>query len=73
DIFEKNFGDKFKIQSQVNLASVVNKIDMSKYRNELFRNVDFGFFDKETLKPLLLVEINDSTHKIKSRYQRDLK
>ena len=73
DIFEKNFGDKFKIQTQVNLASVVNKIDSSKYRNELFRNVDFGFFDKETLKPLLLIEINDSTHKIKSRYQRDLK
>lgn len=73
DIFEKNFGAKYKIQTQVNLASVVNKTDNSKYQNELFRNIDFGFFDKETLKPLLLVEINDSTHKIKSRYERDLK
>lgn len=73
DIFERNFGDKYKIQTQVNLASVITKTNKFKYQNELYRNIDFGFFDKETLKPLLLIEINDATHQNKNRYERDLK
>ncbi len=73
DILEENFGTNYKIQCQVNLASIINKTEQSKYQNELFRNVDFGIFDKETLKPLLLIEINDSSHKSKDRYERDLK
>lgn len=73
DILEENFGINYKVQCQVNLASIINKTEQSKYQNELFRNVDFGIFDKETLKPLLLIEINDSSHKNKNRYERDLK
>ena len=73
NILENNFGADYKVQAQVNLASIINKIDTSKYQNELFRNIDFGLFDKETLSPLLLIEINDATHKIYDRYQRDLK
>ena len=72
DILEDNFGDKYKIQTQVNLASIVKKVSSSKYQNELFRNIDFGIFEKTTLKPLLMIEINDSTHKNSNRYQRDL-
>ena len=73
DIFEKNFGNDYKIQTQINLASVVEKNYQNKYRNELFKNIDFGIFDKETLETLLLIEINDKTHKSKERYDRDLK
>ncbi len=73
NIFEKNFGEIYKIQTQVNLASVVSKVSQTRYQNELYRNIDFGFFEKETLKPLLLIEINDSTHRRPERYERDLK
>lgn len=72
-ILENNFSAKYKIQTQVNLASIINKEIDNKFINELFRNIDFGIFDKETLKPLLLIEINDSTHKNPDRYERDLK
>ncbi len=71
-ILEENFGDIYKIQTQVNLASIIKKVDNSKYQNELFRNLDFGIFEKFSLKPLLMIEINDSTHKNVNRYQRDL-
>lgn len=72
NILEETFGNEYKIQTQVNLASIVKKVDNSKYQNELFRNIDFGIFEKSTLKPLLMIEINDSTHKNSNRYQRDL-
>ena len=73
DILEQNFGYEYKVQTQVNLASIITKIDNYKYQNELYRNIDFGIFDKNTLKPLLLIEINDSTHKNSKRYKRDMK
>ena len=73
DILEQNFGYEYKVQTQVNLASIITKIDNCKYQNELYRNIDFGIFDKNTLKPLLLIEINDSTHKNSERYKRDMK
>ena len=65
------YGNSYKIQVQVNLASIINKNDT--FRNDLFRNIDFGIFEKETLKPLLLIELNDSTHKNYKRYNRDIK
>ena len=72
NILEETLGNEYKIQTQVNLASIVKKVDNSKYQNELFRNIDFGIFEKSTLKPLLMIEINDSTHKNGNRYKRDL-
>lgn len=62
-----------KIHPQLNLNSVINKIDNTKYRNELFRNIDFAIFDKDYSTLLLLIEINDKTHQTKRRRQRDLK
>ncbi len=56
---------------QVNLASIVEK-HRSRYRNELFRNIDFGIFDKN-FNLLLLIELNDSTHQKINRRDRDLK
>lgn len=68
-VVDKNY----LVLPQINLGSVVEKIDGSKFRNELFRIIDFGIFDRKTLKPLLLIELNDKTHKQAERYQRDLK
>lgn len=65
--------DTYLIQTQVNLATIIKK-NYNNYRiNELFRNIDFGIFDKNTYEPLILIELNDSTHKLKDRYQRDQK
>ena len=36
-----------KIHPQLNLNSVIDKISNTKYRNELFRNIDFAIFDKD--------------------------
>jgi hypothetical protein len=61
------YGQNYIIQSQVNLASIIDKVSSSKFQNELYRNIDFGIFDKSTLKSLLMIELNDSSHKSKSR------
>lgn len=60
------------VHPQINLATIIEKRN-SKYRNELFRNIDFAFFSNDYKKLLLLIEINDSTHKKKKRLQRDEK
>lgn len=62
-----------KIHPQLNLNSIIDKIDNTKYRNELFRNIDFAIFDKDYSTLLLLIEINDKTHQSKKRRERDLK
>lgn len=62
-----------EILPQVNLASIINKGGNSKYRSELFRNIDFGIFTKNFEKILLLIEINDKTHNTYNRRKRDLK
>lgn len=43
------------------------------YRNELFRVVDFALFDRNTLKPLLIIELNDASHNRADRKERDEK
>lgn len=75
NIITKHFNDKYIVVPQVNLASIVNKEKKYKneYQNELFRNLDFGIFDKETTSPLLMIEINDKTHNYKKRQYRDIK
>lgn len=61
----------FIIVPQINLASIINK-ENSKYRSELFRNIDFGIFDNNfNLK--LLIELNDKSHQNYERRDRDLK
>ncbi len=75
NILTENFSDTYLIMPQVNLATIINKIkDYPKqYQNELYRNIDFGIFDKQTMQPLLLIEINDKTHERKDRIKRDIK
>lgn len=63
---------QYIIQTQINLASIIDKKSPDKFRNELFRNIDFGIFD-QNYKPLLLIEINDESHMTNSRRERDQK
>lgn len=62
-----------EIMPQVNLASIINKDNNNYYRNELFRNIDFGIFTKDYKELILLIEINDKTHNTKNRKSRDIK
>ncbi len=57
---------------QINLASIIEKHSTNRFRNELFRNIDFCIFDKD-LNLLLAIEINDSSHKRYDRILRDKK
>ena len=71
-IIKKLVEPKYIVQPQVNLASIIDKESHSRYRNELFRNIDFGVFTSDyTLK--VLIEINDSTHLEHNRRERDQK
>lgn len=57
---------------QINLATVISKDDSSHFQNELFRNIDFLITDSE-FKPLIFIEINDSSHNSSQRKERDQK
>ena len=57
---------------QINLASFIDKTDNSKFRNELFRNVDILITDS-AYAPKFIIEINDQTHLKSDRRERDEK
>ncbi|MCM1299798.1 MAG: DUF2726 domain-containing protein [Firmicutes bacterium] len=57
---------------QMNLAAFIEKTDNSKYRSELFRNVDFLIVTKQ-YEPKIIIEINDQTHLTADRKERDEK
>ena len=58
---------------QISLASVIRKESRQRYQNELNRIIDFGIFDHDYTKLLLLVELNDPTHNMPERKRRDHK
>lgn len=58
---------------QINLATIIDKTENKWYRNELFHNIDFGIFKANTFEPLVLIEINDRTHRQYKRMDRDEK
>lgn len=62
----------YSVYPQINLASIINRTDVHTFQNELFRNIDFGVFDKE-LKPVFLIEIQDKSHLNIERQNRDKK
>ncbi len=78
---EKIFMDKLlsienilnvKVVPQVCLSAVINKVDSDiPFHNELYRIVDFGIFSSDYCKPLLLIELNDSSHNDRRRNGRD--
>lgn len=60
----------YRVFPQINLAAIIEKSQTSKYRNELFRNLDFLITDAE-YHPRIAIEINDSTHLNADRRERD--
>ena len=62
-----------KVHPQINLASIIDKVNHRKYYNELFRNIDFAIFSEDYSTLLLLIEVNDCSHRHKDRYIRDQK
>ena len=67
------FGEKYEIFPQVPLVAVIDKLTQNSYRNELFRIVDFVIADGQTFAPLILIELNDSSHMRADRQERDRK
>ncbi len=66
-------GTQYLLQAQVNLATIVYKNFEFTYQNELYRNIDFGIFDKNTFEILVLIELNDNSHLAQNRQARDIK
>jgi len=69
----KSLEEHYRIVPQLNLATVVQKINNNKYNTDLFRIIDFAIFTKDYSKLLLLIELNDKTHETNSRKKRDIK
>ncbi len=67
------FGDRYEIFPQVALNTVIDKLTQNSYRNELFRVIDFLIADKITYAPLILIELDDSSHRRADRAERDRK
>ncbi|MCH5351117.1 MAG: DUF2726 domain-containing protein [Clostridiales bacterium] len=65
--------DRYEVIPQTALVNVIDKKTNASYRNELFRVCDFCFVDRRTFEPLLLVELNDSSHNRADRVERDEK
>ena len=61
-----------KLQYLIALVSLVDKLNYNSYRNELFRVVDFVIASPE-FEPLVVVELNDSSHMRADRRERDRK
>lgn len=72
-VLKKINPDKYEVVPQMALVNVIDKKTNTSYRNELFRVCDFCFVDKKTFEPLLLVELNDSSHNRADRAERDEK
>lgn len=68
------FGNKYIIQPQVPLRMIISKDgdELGKYAGELHKYIDFGIFDRN-YQLLALVELNDKSHTLQERHERDLK
>lgn len=72
DAIKSSVPQEYHVFPQINLASFIDRTDSSRYRNELFRNVDFLITDSE-YSPKIVIEINDQSHLDRDRKARDEK
>ncbi len=63
---------RYVILPQVCLSTIVERKEVHKFQSELSRIADFCIFN-EDYKPLLVIEINDSSHNLRERKNRDSK
>ena len=75
-----HFNDEYIVLPQFCLASIIEKTKhkfntpySKTYQNDLFKIIDFAIFKKDFSECLLLIELNDISHKQKRRKDRDLK
>jgi len=73
---QKVFKEKYLIFSQVSLAAIINikenQLDRFERRNIINKfYLDFVICDKKSTKSLLVIELNDKTHILSSRKERD--
>jgi very-short-patch-repair endonuclease len=75
-IIENVVGFDYYIFPQVTLSDLffikIRREDYQKYYNKINRkSVDFVLVDKKNMKPVLAIELDDSSHNNKSRKKRD--
>lgn len=62
NILEEKLNKKYIVFPQINLQSIIETNTKSR-NNELYRNIDFGIFDRNNLCPILMIELNGKIHK----------
>lgn len=75
---EKEYKSKYYIISQVLISGIVD-VDLPKrfyaywsYRSKINKKtIDFVLFNKESFKPEIAIELDDSSHLKKDRQKRD--
>ena len=75
-VLEQAVAGKYHIVPQVQLSNIVqvNKYEKQKqtYRNKIDRkSLDFVLFEKEYFTPYLVIELDDSSHELPDRQNRD--
>lgn len=65
-------GTPYILQPQVPLSAIIERVETHQFQSELNRVVDFVVFTPEYC-PILIIEINDSSHLKKHRKERDEK
>lgn len=76
DILVEIVGDKYYVFPQIHLCDILdNKIVgqnwKSAFRHINEKSVDYVVCDKSYIKPILAIELDDSTHQRKDRKERD--
>ena len=76
-VLSEAVGEKYYIVPQVPLKNVVqvNKYEkhFKTYQNKIDRKcLDFVLFDKEYFTPKLVIELDDSSHQLPAREERDI-
>ena len=75
-VLQEAVKDRYYIVPQVQLSKIieVNKYEKNKrvYRNKIDRkSVDFVLFNKEYFTPYMVIELDDSSHMLPEREERD--
>ncbi|MDR1138833.1 MAG: DUF2726 domain-containing protein [Clostridiales bacterium] len=63
----------YTVLQQVPLSNIIDKVSHNAFRNELFRVIDYCIVERSSYKPILLIELNDASHKKSDRRLRDQK
>lgn len=75
-VLERIFGKKYYVIPQVHLSALFDHESSGENKQWAFmhingKSVDFVLMNKETLRPVCAIEIDDYTHNSTSRYKRD--